>query len=76
MCKIVTMNIDNRKIRVADIKTKYVENIIDAAKKCDIIDRIIMFGSSVEARCVIAWINHRYTQVDRTKEVYHHYLGG
>ncbi len=51
MCKIVTMNIDNRMIRVADIKTKYVENIIDAAKKCDIIDRIIMFGSSIEARC-------------------------
>lgn len=37
MCKVVTMSVDNRKIRVADIKKKYVDNIIDAAKKCDII---------------------------------------
>lgn len=51
MCKVVTMNVDNRKIRVADIKKKYVNNIIDAAKKCDIIERVILFGSSIEDRC-------------------------
>ena len=51
MCKVVTMDVDNRKIRVADIKKKYVDNIIDAAKKCDIIEKVILFGSSIEDRC-------------------------
>ena len=51
MCKVVVMNVDNRKIRVADIKKKYMNNIIDAAKKCDLIDKVILFGSSIEDRC-------------------------
>ncbi|MBO5564740.1 MAG: nucleotidyltransferase domain-containing protein [Lachnospiraceae bacterium] len=51
MCSVIEMEIDNRKIRVADIKKKYIENIIDAARKCDIIDRIMLFGSSTGSRC-------------------------
>ncbi len=51
MCKVVVMNVDNCKIRVADIKQKYMNNIIDAAKKCDLIDKVILFGSSIENRC-------------------------
>ena len=51
MCQVKEMNIDNRIIHVADIKQKYISNIIDAAKKCTFIDRIILFGSSIEDRC-------------------------
>ena len=36
---------------MADIKQKYVPNIIDAAKKCDYIDKIVLFGSALEERC-------------------------
>lgn len=51
MCKVTDMKIDNRTIRVADIKQKYIANIIDAASKCDYIDRVILFGSSLDDRC-------------------------
>ena len=51
MCKVITMNVDNRKFRVAEIKKKYMTNIIDAAKKCDFIERVVLFGSSIEDRC-------------------------
>ena len=51
MCKVVTMDVDNRKFRVAEIKKKYMTNIIDAAKKCDFIERVVLFGSSIEDRC-------------------------
>jgi len=42
---------DGKQIRVADIKKKYIPNIIDAASKCDYIDRVIMFGSSTTEAC-------------------------
>lgn len=51
MCTVSTIDISGRSIRVADIKQKYMKNIIDAACKCDIIERIILFGSSIEERC-------------------------
>ena len=51
MCKVTDYRIDGRVIHMADIKQKYVSNIIDAAKKCDYIDRIILFGSALEERC-------------------------
>lgn len=51
MCKVTKMNIDGRTIRVADIKQKYMQNIADAARKCDYIDRVVLFGSSLEPRC-------------------------
>ena len=51
MCEVKTINIGGREIRVAELKWKYIENIVDAAGKCDIIDRVILFGSSIEERC-------------------------
>ena len=51
MCKIKEITINNRTFKVADIKHKYIQNVIDAAQKCDLIDRIVLFGSSIETRC-------------------------
>lgn len=51
MCTVSMMDISGRSIKIADIKKKYMLNIIDAASKCDIIDRIVLFGSSIEERC-------------------------
>lgn len=51
MCKIVLTDVGNRKVRVADIKKKYVKSIVDAAGKCDYIDKVVLFGSSIEDRC-------------------------
>ncbi len=51
MCKLKTVAIGNRTIKVADIKQKYIENIVDAADKCDIINKVVLFGSSIDTRC-------------------------
>ncbi len=51
MCNLTTINIDDRQIKVADIKEKYMSNIVDAAQKCDFIERVVLFGSSIEERC-------------------------
>ncbi len=51
MCKVISITIRNNTFKVADIKRKYMENIIDAAEKCDFIERIVLFGSSIEERC-------------------------
>ena len=36
---------------VADIKLPYIQNIIEQAKKCPNISRIMLFGSALETRC-------------------------
>ncbi|WP_405381182.1 nucleotidyltransferase domain-containing protein [Phascolarctobacterium sp.] len=36
---------------VAEIKYKYIENIITQAAKCKNISRIMLFGSALEERC-------------------------
>ena len=51
MCKLATITVDNRIIKVAENKKDYVQNIIDAAQKCDYIDRVILFGSSMTSKC-------------------------
>ena len=51
MCVVKTVQIDNRTIRVAELKQKYIENVIDAARKCSFIDRVVLFGSCLEERC-------------------------
>ena len=51
MCKVIPMNVGTRQIRVAEIKQKYIQNIIDAARECDLIDRVVLFGSSLQERC-------------------------
>ncbi len=54
MCKVNTMSIDNCHFKVADIKRKYMQNIVDSAKKCDFIKKVVLFGSSIEERCTDA----------------------
>ena len=51
MCKLVDIRIDNRRIRVADIKRKYIPNIVISAKECDYIDKVVLFGSSISEDC-------------------------
>lgn len=51
MCKIVTLKLKDRNIKVADIKKECVRNIINAANYCRYIDLIILFGSALEERC-------------------------
>ena len=51
MCKVVDVKIGNRQVKVADIKSKYLTNIADSAKACPLIDKVILFGSSIEDRC-------------------------
>ena len=48
MCKLVQWN-DER--RVADIKYNHLVNITKQAEKCRNINRIMLFGSSLEERC-------------------------
>ena len=51
MCKLVTLKIGKQNIRVADIKKKYISNIATCAEKCDLIDKIILFGSCTKDSC-------------------------
>ncbi|WP_026529206.1 nucleotidyltransferase domain-containing protein [Butyrivibrio sp. VCD2006] len=51
MCKVVDVKVGNRHVRVADIKKKYLNNIVTSAEACDYIDRIVLFGSCIEDRC-------------------------
>lgn len=52
MCKLVSMDTNfGTKIDVADIKKKFIENIISSARQCDKIESIILFGSALEDRC-------------------------
>lgn len=48
MCKLVHYRNGSY---VADIKLKHIENISKQAEKCKYINRIILFGSSIEERC-------------------------
>lgn len=48
MCKLIKLA--NGQF-VADIKHKYIENIIEQAAKCKSINRIMLFGSALEERC-------------------------
>ena len=51
MCKVIETEINGKRIHIADIKEKYIINIVNAAEKCSIIDRIMLFGSCIEERC-------------------------
>ena len=51
MCTIKKMTVGDRTIRVADIKMKYMENIVAAAKDCDYIDKVVLFGSATRSNC-------------------------
>ena len=51
MCRVTGFDLGDREIHMAEIKQRYIPNIIDAARKCDYIDRVVLFGSSLEERC-------------------------
>lgn len=52
MCKLISIQTNhNTSVEIADIKKKYIENIIDKAPICNKISAIILFGSSLEERC-------------------------
>lgn len=51
MCRVIETKIDDRTIRVADIKEKYIRNIVESAKACDYIDRVVLFGSGITEHC-------------------------
>ena len=51
MCRVIETTVDDRTIRVADIKEKYMQNIADSARECDYIDRVVLFGSGITEQC-------------------------
>lgn len=51
MCQVVDVKVGNRNVRVADIKRKYLDNIVESAEECKYIDKVVLFGSSIEDRC-------------------------
>ena len=51
MCRVKTTTILDTTFNVAEIKEKYIRNVIDAASQCDLIDRIVLFGSSTSNKC-------------------------
>ncbi len=51
MCQVKITTIGSKTFRIADIKEKYISNVIDAANQCDIIDRIVLFGSATGGEC-------------------------
>ena len=52
VCRVTGFDLGGREIHMAEIKQRYIPNIIDAARKCDYIDRVVLFGSSLEERCL------------------------
>lgn len=51
MCQVTTMKVGDRTFQAAEIKQKYIVNIVNAASECTLIEKIILFGSSIESRC-------------------------
>lgn len=51
MCQLVSLNINGKTISVASIKIEYIKNIVDNISRCNLIDKVVLFGSSLEERC-------------------------
>ena len=51
MCRLVKVNTGTGTVKVAGIKKKYIQNIAEAAMKCDYIDKVILFGSCIRNKC-------------------------
>lgn len=51
MSKLVDFQLEDRVIKVSELKVKFIQNIIDAAKLCNSIEKVILFGSVLEERC-------------------------
>lgn len=54
MCDLVDLSIGKRQIKVADIKKVYIENIVKCVPLCNVIDKVVLFGSALESRCTEA----------------------
>ena len=50
MCRLVKFG---QGYQIAEIKLPYIENIVRRATKSPHIDRIVLFGSSLEERCTV-----------------------
>ena len=50
MCRLVKLY-EDKAICVADIKRDHVLNMVECAKDCNEIDKIVLFGSALESRC-------------------------
>ena len=51
MSKLVELNVEGKVEYVSELKYDYILNIMKQAKKCKYIDKIMLFGSSLEERC-------------------------
>jgi len=51
MCNLAEIAIGDRRIKVAEIKKAYIENIIKCVPLCSAIDKVVLFGSALERRC-------------------------
>lgn len=51
MCRVKTTTIQDKTFKVAEIKEKYIRNVVDAAGQCDLIDKIVLFGSCTGNKC-------------------------
>lgn len=51
MCNLAEIVIGDRRIKVAEIKKAYIENIIKCVPLCNAIDKVVLFGSALERRC-------------------------
>lgn len=51
MGKLVEMKVNDKIIKIADIKRKYIENIVKCASAYTFIDRVVLFGSCLTEDC-------------------------
>jgi len=51
MGQLVEMKINDKIVKIADVKRKYIENIMECAKDYGFIDMVILFGSSLSEEC-------------------------
>ena len=51
MCKVTTINVDDRKVHIAELKLPAVKNIIEVVRQNDLFDKVILFGSATGDRC-------------------------
>jgi predicted nucleotidyltransferase len=48
---IYAIKVNRKRCKVADIRVKYISNIVNSAIICSDIERIVLFGSALEERC-------------------------
>ena len=51
MCNLTAIDVNNKKVMVADIKKDYILNIVDSVRHCSAINKVVLFGSSTGDNC-------------------------